>query len=135
MFQYVKCVFPSKKELSPGFKSQLRQLLRYRRLPAVLHALLLEAGAAVHRAISAGLEGNLGGLAALGANHVIHRAIAAVEAAVGSLALVAAGLATAGLILEALIGVELLLRSGENELIAALTAYQGLVFEHGYKPS
>jgi hypothetical protein len=104
-------------------------------LPTVLHALLVEASAAVHRAISAGLEGHLGGLATLGANDIVHRAIAAVETAVGSLALVTAGLAAARLILEALIGVELLLGRGENELIAALTAYQSLVFEHGKKPS
>jgi hypothetical protein len=104
-------------------------------LPAVLHALLVEASAAVNRTISAGLEGHLSGLAALGANDIVHRAIAAVETTVGSLALVTAGLAAAGLILEALIGVELLLGRGENELIAALTAYQSLVFEHGKKPS
>ena len=45
-----------------------------------------------------------------------------------------AGGAAARLVLEALVGIELLLRSGENEFLAALTANQSLVFKHGYNP-
>ena len=46
----------------------------------------------------------------------------------------AASGAAAGLVLEALLGVELLLRSGEYELLAALAASKSLVFKHGKKP-
>jgi hypothetical protein len=41
-----------------------------------------------------------------------------------------AGLAALGLILEALLGVKLLLTGGEHELLAAFLAHKGLVFEH-----
>lgn len=97
----------------------------------------LEARAAVHRAISAGLERNLRGLAAAVADHIVHLTIAATgaAAAVGLTTLSAARRATTGLILEALVGVELLLGRGEYELCAALAAGDGLVFEHGKKPS
>jgi hypothetical protein len=94
----------------------------------------LEARAAVHGTISAGLEGNLSGLAAAIADHVKHLTLAATIAAVlGTTRSTARG-ATTGLILEALISIELLLGSGEHELSAALTAYQSLVFEHGKNP-
>ena len=46
------------------------------------------------------------------------------------LAGVTAGLAALGLVLEAALRIELLLTGGENELFAALFAYQGLVFVH-----
>ena len=55
-------------------------------------------------------------------------------AAGGVLAGVTAGLAALGLVLEAALRVELLLTGGENELVAALFAYQGLVFVHGVYP-
>ena len=92
-----------------------------------------EALAAIDRAILPGLEGNLRGAAATDADHFIHLTLAAV--AVATVLLTAGGTASraaAGLILEALVSIELLLRSGENEFRAALTALQGLVFEHGY---
>ena len=91
-----------------------------------------EALTAVDRTVSAGLEGNLSGTAAAIADHVIHLTLAAV--AVATVLLTAggtAGRAAAGLILEALVGVELLLGSGEHELVATLAANQSLVFVHG----
>ena len=98
-------------------------------------ALGLEAGAAVDRAVTAGLERNLGRLAAAVADHVIHLTLATVGAAVGSAARRTASRATAGLVLEALVSIELLLRSGEHEFRAALAANHSLVFEPGYIPS
>ena len=89
--------------------------------------LRIKAGTAVDRAVSAGLERNLRGLAAAVANHFIHLTLAAI-AAVGLTTGCATCRATARLVLEALIGIELLFRSGENELRAALTANQRLVF-------
>ena len=105
----------------------------YDRLEAAL-TLLLEASTAVNRTITAGLERNLSVLTAAIADHVEHLTLATGSAAVLCTASCAARGATAGLILEALISVELLLRSGENELGAALTASQSLVFEHGIYP-
>ena len=93
-----------------------------------------EAGAAVDRTVPAGLERHLGGLAAAVADHVVHLTLAAVGAAVGSATRGAAGGAAAGLVLEALVSIELLLRSGEHEFVATIAAYQGLVFEHGIYP-
>ena len=75
--------------------------------------------AAVDGAITAGLEGNLALLAALGANCIIHGALGT-----GSLALTGstAGSAALGLVLEAALCVELLLTGGENEFVAAIFA-------------
>ena len=92
-----------------------------------------EAFAAVDGTILTGLEGNLGGLAALGANSVEHLAGRA-GSGTGSLAGHAAVTAAGGLILEALLGVERLFTGRENELIAAVFAYQRLVFVHGLEP-
>ena len=100
------------------------------RLIAAL-ALCLEAGAAVNRTITAGLERNLGVLAAAVANHIIHLTLATVGAAICLTTGSTACRATAGLVLETLVSIELLLGSGENEFCAALTANQSLVFEHG----
>ena len=97
--------------------------------------LCLEAGAAVNRTITAGLERNLGVLATAIADYIVHLTLATIVAAVlGATGCAACG-ATAGLILEALISIELLLGSGENEFCVALTANQSLVFEHGKIPS
>ena len=81
-----------------------------------------EALTAVDRTVTAGLERNLGGLAAAVADHIIHLTLAATVVAVLGTTRGAAGGAAAGLVLEALVSIELLLRSGENELGAALTA-------------
>jgi hypothetical protein len=93
----------------------------------------LEAIAAVHGAISTGLEGHLGGAAAAIADHFVHLT-GAIVAAVGVTASGAASGATAGLVLEALLGKESLLRSGKHKFGAAVTALEGLVLIHGGIP-
>ena len=97
-------------------------------------ALLLVALTAIYRTVAARLERNLGGTAATVAPHVVHGTVAAVLAILLA-AIGTAGRATAGLILEALVGIELLFRSGKNKFRAALTANQRLVFKHEKKPS
>ena len=98
----------------------------------VLGTILGEAFTAVHGPIATGLEGHLGGAAATVADHFVHLAFGTVAAILtaGS----TAGGAAAGLILEALFGVESLLGSGEHEFVAAFTAGEGLVLVHGLKP-
>jgi len=78
-----------------------------------------EALAAIDRPVALGLEGNPGLAAAGGAN----RGKILPGSAGGVLAGVAAGLAALGLVLEAALSVELLLASGEYELLAALFAH------------
>ena len=70
---------------------------------------LAEALAAIDGAVIAGLEGNLAGLAALGAHGVEHLTAFAGGLATALLTGVTAGLAALGLILEAVLSVELLL--------------------------
>ena len=100
-----------------------------------LLTVLAEAIAAVYRTIAMGLERNLGGATAAVADHFIHGAIGRTVgiAAVGTTGS-AAGRATAGLILEALLGVESLFRSREGEFLATFTAGKGLVFVHRNVP-
>lgn len=88
-----------------------------------------EAVTAIHRTVTAGLEGDLRGGATFIADHVVHLALAAmaVATAVGT-----AGGATAGLILEAFFGVEGLLGAREGEFGAALAAGEGFVGIHAY---
>lgn len=86
----------------------------------------LEASAAIDGPVVLGNERNLGGSAALCAYCVIHFLFAVALA----LASVPACLAAYRLILEALLGVELLFTRRENEFGAAILAYQSLVFEH-----
>ena len=93
-------------------------------------ALCFEAVAAVHGTISAGLEGNLGFASAAVADHGEHGPGSSAVAVLG-LAGVTAGLAAPGLVLEALLGVELLFAGGKDELVSAVTAGQCLVFVHG----
>ena len=81
-----------------------------------------------------GLEGNLGGAAAAIADYFEHLAGVGVAGTIGGTALGAAGLATGGLVLEALLGEESLLGSREHELIAAVTAGQGFVLVHSGIP-
>ena len=85
-----------------------------------------EAVAAIDRAVIARLEGNLAGLAAVGADSVEHLARRAGDAFAG----IAAGFAALGLVGEALLGVKLLLTGGENEFLSAILADQGLVSVH-----
>ena len=96
-------------------------------------AMVREAVAAVDGLVATRLEGNLGLLAAVradGGEHFTLRAGVAVGGAERSAAL----RATARLVLEALLGVELLFGSRENEFGAAFTAGQRLVLIHGKKP-
>ena len=88
-----------------------------------------EAVAAVHRTALSGLEGHLGGAAALITYDVKH-----LTGATGGTAGGAASGAAAGLVLEALLGEEGLLIGGEDELLTALFAYKGLVLIHGGIP-
>jgi hypothetical protein len=97
-------------------------------------AVALEALAAVHGAVALGLEGHLGGAAAAIADHFVVLALGAA----GILAVAASGaalMATGGVVLEALVRKELLLRRAEHKFLATVTAYQSLVFEHGWIPS
>ena len=103
-------------------------------LGSIALALAVEAVAAIYRTVSAGLEGNLGGDAAAVAYHFVHLTLATVTTAAGRAALGTAAGATARLVLEALLGVELLLGSGEHEFGATLAASQYLVFIHGMVP-
>jgi len=84
--------------------------------------------AAVDRPIGLGLEGNLG-LAAAGS---AGRSEILAGAAGGLLAGITAGLAALGLVLEAALGIELLLTGGEHELLATFLTYQSLVFVHDF---
>ena len=136
---------PRKREpsfgMSPGIRgSGLRPLSpRFVCLPSSacqanrLAATSSEASAAEHGTILTGLEGNLGGLTAFGAHSVEHLAGSA-GSGTGRLASHTAVTAAGGLILEALLGVERLFTGRENELIAAVFAYQRLVFVHGLEP-
>ena len=74
---------------------------------SVLGTVLGEAFTAVHGPISTGLEGHLGGAAAAVADHFVHLAFTAVATVLTAGG--AAGGAAAGLVLEALVSVELLL--------------------------
>jgi len=88
-------------------------------ISALLLTHLGEAVAAVNRTVRLGLEGNLG-LAAAGSadsGEVLARA------AGGVLAGVTASLAALRLVLEAALGVKLLLTGGKHELLAALFAH------------
>ena len=87
---------------------------------------LTETFAAVDGAIVAGLERNLAGLTAGGANSVVHLT----AGAAGLLASVAACLAAQGLIGETLLRVKFLFTGGEDELLTAVFADECLVVVH-----
>lgn len=82
-------------------------------------ASVCKAVAAIDGAVTAGLEGDLALLAALRADSVVHHAL---RTGSDTLAGGPAGTAALGLVLEAALGVEFLLTSGENELLAAVFA-------------
>ena len=88
--------------------------------------MILEASAAVDRPVIFGNERDLGGRAAIRADGIIHFALAIALGFTG----VPACFAANGFILETLLSVEFLLTSGEDELSAAILAYQSLVLEH-----
>ena len=104
-------------------------------LPELKPALTLrfEALTAVDGAISAGLERHLSLAAATVADDGVHLPGSTTVAALGTTGSTA-GRAAARLILEALLSEELLLAGRKNEFVAAVTAGQGLVLVHGYKP-
>jgi len=86
-----------------------------------------EAFAAVNRTVLTGLERHFGFFAAVGADGIVHLTVGFA----GVLACVAAVLAALGLVDEAFLRIELLLAGSEDEIIAAILANQGFVFEHG----
>ena len=85
-----------------------------------------EAFAAVHRTVAAGLEGDLGLLAAFRTDSGIHFAT---DAAI--LAGVTAGLASLRLVGETFFSVEFLFAGSKGEFGAAFFAGESLVFVHG----
>lgn len=95
-----------------------------------------EALGAVDRALTTGFERNLGLVAAGSAGSGMHNALGAETAALTgetTILLFAGGAAAgaaAGLIGEAFLGVELLLRNGESELGATIAAGKGFVLVH-----
>ena len=88
-----------------------------------------EAIAAVHGLIATRLEGNLGLLAAVSTDSGEHFTLRA-RIAVGSAESGAALRAAARLVLEALLSIERLLRRAEDELLVAVTTYEGFVLIH-----
>jgi len=99
----------------------------------------LEAIAAVHRLIAAGLERNLGNAAALAARGLVHFAAltaaaahtrAAARAVAHLLARLPAIGATVWLILETFAGVELLFAGRERELASTVHAVQHFINVH-----
>ena len=91
--------------------------------------LTVEAVAAIHRTVAPRLERNLRRCPAAIADHFVHLALSA-TAATARTALRTAARTTARLVLETLLSVKLLLRSGKYEFCATLTARQGFVFVH-----
>ena len=97
-------------------------------------AIALEALAAIHGAVALGLERHLsGGSAAVADDFVVLaiRTAGVVAVAASHTAVVAAG----RIVLEALLGEELLLRSGEHEFLATVAADKRFVFKHDRFPS
>jgi hypothetical protein len=95
---------------------------------------LRKALAAIDRTVIAGLEGDLAGLSALGADSVIHLTLATTFAAV-VLPGVAALLAALRLVLETTLSVEFLFTGGKDELFAAVFAHECFVFVHNSETS
>ena len=92
-------------------------------------AMVREAVAAVDGLVAARLEGNLGLLAAVSADRGEHLALRT-GIAVGGAERGTALRAAARLVLEALLGIELLLGSREDEFLAAVAANEGFVLIH-----
>ena len=92
-------------------------------------AMVREAVAAVDGLVATRLEGNLRLLAAVGADRGEHLALRT-GIAVGGAERGTALRAAARLVLEALLGIESLLGSTEDEFLAAVTANEGFVLIH-----
>lgn len=91
------------------------------RLLLIFTLLLLEALAAVYRAILTGLERNLARISAACANCIIHLALEPAFASLG-FTLVTASLATKGLVLKTLLGIKFLLSGSKSEFLSAIFA-------------
>ena len=98
-----------------------------KRFFANLTCLFSEAVAAENRLVAAGLERNLAGLSALGADRVVHLAGAVVTVV---LPCHPAGLAALGFVGEAFLGVKLLLAGCKREFLSAILADDGFVAKH-----
>ena len=92
----------------------------------VLLSSLRKALAAVHSLAFGRIEGHFRFLTALSANRNEHLA----GTLGGVLSGITASLASLGLILEALLCIELLLTGGEHEILAAILAFQRFVLKH-----
>ena len=92
-----------------------------------LRLFLVEAVTTINRAVVLRLERNLCFLAALRANNRVHLTL--LSAITIPAALVTAVPATGRLVLKPLLGIEFLLTCTENKFLAAILAYQRLVFE------
>ena len=88
--------------------------------------MILEASAAVDGPVVLGNERDLGGRTAIGANGIVHFALAIALGLPG----VPACLAADGLVLETLFSVELLLAGGESKLLPAILADDNFVLKH-----
>ena len=91
--------------------------------------LLFKALAAIYRTIVAGLERYLAIVTAACANCIIHLTLGSCFASL-CLALVAASLATLGLVFKTLLGIKFLLSGCENEFLSAIFADQCFVVIH-----
>jgi hypothetical protein len=91
--------------------------------------LLLEALAAVYRAILTGLERNLARISAACANCIIHLTLGLTLASL-CLTLVAASFATKGLVLKTLLGIKFLLSGSKSEFLSTIFADQCFVVIH-----
>ena len=91
--------------------------------------LLLEALAAVYRAILTRLKRNLTRISAACANCIIHLALGSTLASL-CLTLVAASFATKGLVLKTLLGIKFLLSGSKSEFLSAIFADQCFVVIH-----
>ena len=95
----------------------------------LLILLLLEALAAIYRAIFTGLERNLARISTACANRIIHLALGLSVASLG-LTLIAASLAAKGLVLKTLLSIKFLLSCSEDEFLSAIFADQCFVVIH-----
>ena len=98
-------------------------------------ALSVEALTAEHGTVATGLEGHLGGLAAVRSHHDIHLSGSGCTVAALGATSRAALRAARGLVHEALLGEESLLGRGEHEFLAAVAADKRFIFVHGWETS
>jgi hypothetical protein len=97
-------------------------------LPRLTAGLIAEAIAAINGAVIMGLERNLAGIAALGANGFEHLTCAALSTL--GLAVCTASLTSLRLVGETLLCVKFLLAGSKGEFLSAIFADQSLVAIH-----